>query len=181
MVMVGKTKKQRNKRTEKQDKVFRFLSFSVFKSNKGVGLIEIIIAVAIINLAFFSLSQLGVSALRVLREEKRAVEASYLAQETIEAVRNVRDQNWANISGLSMGADYHPVISGSLQSWSLVSGSENINNYNRKIVITNAQRDVNDKIVSSGGTDDPNTKKITATASWGSKKVEISTYVTNFR
>lgn len=158
-----------------------FQFFSLNETSKGVGLVEIIIAVAIINLAFFGLSQLGVLALRLLREEKQTIEAGYLAEEAIEAVRNVRDQGWNNISGLTMDAVYHPEISGLPQKWSLVSGAETINNYTRQIVIKNVQRDAFDKIIESGGTDDPNTKKITVIVSRDGKSIGFSTYITNFR
>ena len=46
-------------------------------------------------------------------------------------------------------------------------------------------RDGTDNIVESGGADDPNTKKVTATVSWEergrSHSIELITYLTNWR
>jgi len=51
-------------------------------------------------------------------------------------------------------------------------------------VVEDVGRDGNDDIVASGGTPDPNTKKVTATVSWTestqSKQVVLTTYITNF-
>jgi len=46
-------------------------------------------------------------------------------------------------------------------------------------------RDSNSNIVESGGTNDPNTKKVTVTVSWEERgrdhKLEIFTYLTNWK
>src|SRR5581483_10297635 len=50
--------------------------------------------------------------------------------------------------------------------WSLASGTETINGYTRSIVISDVFRDATGKIVTTGGTLDPSTKKIVVTLSW---------------
>ena len=82
-------------------------------ANKGFGIIEIIIVIAVLAGAMFAFAQMAAISLKALREEKKSLEAVYLAQETIEAVRAVRDAGWADISSLTAGGDYYPQIYGS--------------------------------------------------------------------
>lgn len=148
---------------------------------KGFGIIEIIIVIAILAGAMFTFAQMATISLKALREEKKAVEASYLAQEAIEAVRAVRDSGWANISSLTAEADYYPQISGS--AWVLAGGIETIGEYSRKIIVSDVSRDpATDDIEASYNpiNDDPSTQKLTAEVSWGSKSFTLVTYITNF-
>lgn len=146
----------------------------------GFGIIEIIIVIAVLAGAMFVFAQMAAISLKALREEKKAVEASYLAQEAIEAVRAVRDSGWTNISSLTAGADYYPQISGS--AWVLTGGVDSIGEYSRKIIVNNVSRDGNDDIeaVYVADNNDPNTKKLTVTVSWDSKSVVLMTYITDF-
>lgn len=151
------------------------------RAKQGFGIIEIIIVIAVLAGAMFAFAQMATISLKALREEKKAVEASYLAQEAIEAVRAVRDSGWANISSLTAGNNYYPQISGS--AWILTGGVGTVGDYSRKIVISNVSRDpATDDIEASYNYDhnDANTKKITATVSWDSKNITLVTYITNF-
>ncbi len=57
------------------------------------------------------------------------------------------------------------------------------NLYTRIVIVEAVSRDANDDIA-AGGTEDPSTKKVTATVSWQdagrSKEVVLTTYITNF-
>lgn len=159
---------------------FQLLTGARASRERGFGIIEIIIAITIMSLALFSISQISVLTIKKNTENKESLKALYLAEEGLEAARSARDQSWSlNIAAKTMGSPYYPVISG--DKWTLSASNpgaiEGI--YSRQTVISNTSRDVNDNIVSSGGTDDPNTKKITATISWGSKDITLETYITN--
>lgn len=155
-------------------------------NSKGVGIIEIIVVVAIAGIALFGISGVSSYALGVMNDRKALLEASYLVEEGIEAARSVRDESWSsNIAGLTMGANYYPVVSGS--KWILSATNPGLINgrYARRAVFENVNRDGSDNIVTSGGTLDANTKKVTVYVGWpsrsGTQEINIVTYVTNWR
>jgi len=159
---------------------------------KGASIIEILIVIAIIVIALVTLLGVATFSLSISISIKETARANNLAQETIEAVRNFRDGiAWNNddpqnkydgLGVVNTGVAYHPEKSSDTPSkWQLIQGEETINGFTRKVVFYNVQRDINDNIVELGGTNDLNTKKVTVTVSWEGKKVEISTYLTNWK
>lgn len=154
----------------------------VRKSERGVGIIDILISIAVITLAFWSFSQLAVLGVRVKREAERREAAIYLAEEGIEAVRLLRDESWsAYIASLNAGVDYFPVISGT--QWVLEANDPGVISglYTRTVRFESVDRDANDDIVSSG-TLDPDTREVTVSVGWDNpqKEFQITTYLTNF-
>lgn len=159
---------------------FNFQLSTCASRERGFGIIEIIVAVSVISIALFGISQLSLLYIKQGNQNKNYLKALYLAEESLEAARSVRDQSWTtNIASLTMGANYYPIISSN--KWILGATNPGMieNIYNRQIKIENVSRNTNDNIVSSGGTDDPNTKKITTTVSWNGKNVTLTTYLTN--
>ena len=155
---------------------------------KGISVVEILVAItilAVVSVAFISLVS---TSFKIIYLTRQNIEADSIARETVEAVRGFRDQTDWGVNGLgiiSFGSDYHPeIISGPPSQWSLALGEEIINEFTRKIVFERVYRDVNDNI-SSSGTEDTDTKKITVTVSWqrGSQnyQTEIITYFTNWQ
>lgn len=147
-----------------------------------MGLIEIILVVAIISTSFFMIGQLGFMSIKASKDRADRVRALAVAEEGIEAVRTIRDAGWtANIAPLTFGATYY--VATSSNQWVLTGTNPGpINNiYTRTAVIDNVLRDINDDIVTIGGTDDPGTKKVTMTVTWGTpaKTLELMTYITN--
>lgn len=158
-----------------------------FLPQKGIGIIEIIIAVAILGLAFFAIFEGVFFYLRSFDKVEESVKASYLAQEAMEAVRSFRkEKTWSGPEGIvsiANGADYYPSIAAG--EWILLSGQESIDGvYTRKIVFEPVSRDANDdiEIVYNPANDDPGARKITAEVSWngGTKTTALVTYITNF-
>jgi len=154
-------------------------------NKKGISIIEILIVIAIIVIALISLLGLVVFSLRISTLIKETTQANNLAQETLEAVRNFRDgTDWDTdgLGALTTGIAYHPEKSGDVPpKWQLILGEETVDGFVKKVEFENVNRDGNDNIVDSGGVDDPDTKKVTVTISWKDKKVEIVTYLTNWR
>jgi len=157
----------------------------IIEKKSGFGLVEILVAITIIGLSLSALAGLGNFALKIQNRLKKNITASYLAAETIEAARAIKDEDWTIISGLSVGSSFHPTQSGLPAKWSMTAGSELINGFTRQIVFADVYRDSNDDIVDSAATLDPNTKKITATISWSdqgqSQQVLLSTYIVNWK
>jgi len=160
-------------------------------NKKGISIIEILVAITIITIGLFSLFSLTNFSLKARSHNERNIMAVNLSSEMIEAVRIVRDENWNNISGLTMGVDYYPVQSGAAPDWQWVlqSGSESVlgGQYLRRVLFEDVSRDTNDDIedVYNFANDDSNTKKVTAKVSWTeagvSRQIEIVTYITNWR
>lgn len=159
-----------------------------YPGNKGISIIEILVAVVVIVVALTGLLGLASFSLRASSLLEQTAQANVIAQETIEAVRNFRDGTYWDAGGmgsLTTEADYYPQITGLPEKWQMAPGTETIGIFTRKVVLSGVQRDAFDNIVSSGGASDPKTKKIVATVFWQergkSHKVEITTYLTAWK
>lgn len=167
-----------------------------FGNKKGVSIIEILVVISIIVIALTSLLELVSFSLKISTLVKQTTQANLLAQETMEQGRNFRDGiNWNNddsnnqydgLGVVSLGIAYHLEKSSDIPSkWMLITGEETIDSFTRKVVFENVMRDGNYNIVFSGGTNDPNTKKVTVTVSWQERgvirQVKLVTYLTNWK
>ena len=155
------------------------------KKSKGVGLVEILIVLAVVGVGFLAIISFLIFSRGVTFQVARNTEAVALAEEAMEAVRGMRDEGWTvNIAPLTSGATYYPVVAADKWTLSSTDPGPISNLYTRTVVVEDVGRDGNDDIVASGGTPDPNTKKVTATVSWTestqSKQVVLTTYITNF-
>ena len=112
-----------------------------------------------------------------------------MIHETMEAVRNFRDNTTWDTDGLgtlTAGTDYYPeiVTVGTTTKWTMTAGTESIGDFTRKVVFDDVSRDTISYDIESTYNvlnDDPDTKKVTATLSWGNRSVEIISYLTNWR
>ncbi len=153
------------------------------KLQKGVSIIEVIIALSIIFIAFFSFLTLAQYSLKLQDQSKSKLEAINIATETIEATRSVRNEDWDKFTSLSLDTPYYPVILSN--KWTLSSTNPGLINgvYDRWVIIEKVYRDVDDNI-SSSGTEDSQTKKITAFVEWNDrnqiKQIDLITYLTNW-
>lgn len=152
------------------------------RHSKGFGLIEIIIGSAILTISLIAVSTYFQKSLQLSQDSAKTVQASFLLEEGIEVAKFFRDTSWQNISGLTVGTSYFLQFDGT--KWATTSSNIFVDGvFERKLVIDSVARDANDDIVSSGGTDDADTKKTTVSVSWlgrnGTTTKSISTYLTN--
>lgn len=152
--------------------------------NKGLGMVEMIVVIAVILVTFTSILQLFRFQIRAEYSKREELKAYALLAESIEAVRSVRDDGWSNLSLLIIGADYYPVILSG--AWALSTNDPGpFDGYSRWIVLSSVLRDANDNIVSAGGTIDEGTLQISAYTEWQSggdtKTKSLTTYLTNWR
>jgi hypothetical protein len=154
------------------------------KINKGVGVVESLIAISIV-----SFSLLGVIAaynffISAAMTHGDMVKAVFLAEEGQEVVRLLRDQGWASIEVLGLNVNYFLAFDETEKSWALVTDSNVIDEiFERTVVFESVSRDINDKIVLSGGTLDPDIRKVEVRVSWNkagrqNEKV-LTTYISN--
>lgn len=155
------------------------------QKQKGIGIIEIIICLSIITIAFWGFLELNKYNLKIQEQSQGKTEALNLAEESIEAVRSIRNKNWNDLAILTSDTNYYPVLSGN--SWTLNAINPGLinNKYNRWVVLEKVYRDSNSNIVSSGGTEDLKTKKITSFVEWTShgqtNQVNLVIYLTKWR
>lgn len=163
----------------------RHILLNAKKSRQGIGIVEIMTAVALAAIFFTAIYQLVIFSLRATGKNVRGFEALYLAKEGVEAVRFAKNESWTlNIAPLANAATYYPVISGGEWTLSTVNPGPINGVYTRTVTLQEVRRDVNDDI-SAAGTVDSGTRKVTVKVTWtetGGAHAEkiIETYVTDF-
>lgn len=163
------------------------------KSIEGISTIEILIVVAFISIGLTGLLGVISYSLRVSTLVKENTQANFIAQETLEAVRNFRDGTDWDTNGLrdyilpaaTTSGPYYPELDTAFDppKWKLASGTETIDGFTRKIVFEKVSRDGNDNIEQTYNLirDDPNTRKVIITISWVDKGIKLVTYLTNWK
>ncbi|MBI1998943.1 MAG: prepilin-type N-terminal cleavage/methylation domain-containing protein [Parcubacteria group bacterium] len=155
----------------------------------GFGLIEILIAIAIIGVALTTLSGVILSAFRVTDDDVSRVQAEFLAGEGLEVARLLRDTGWeANIALLVKGTLYYPIFDSVAGVWAVAESAPAPidGTFSRVLVFENAyRRDSDDDIVPQSDpiskTLDTGTVGVVSRVSWrgrtGDSVVEKKTYL----
>lgn len=151
------------------------------KAQLGFSVVEIILAAAIFLIfssgAIFLILQ-GLDSNRLAEEETIAHQ---YATEGIEAVRSIRNQNYSSVANTAAIG----IVRNGSGLWELSGTNNTFGKYTRVLSIESVGRDGSDTIMSSGGTPDPSTKKVTATVTWNvtpsrTNSVVLTTYLTNW-
>jgi len=168
------------------------------QSQKGGLLVEIVVVVGIIVSSLAAILGGATTFLVTSQIVQQTSQATALAQEGLEIVRNYRDGTVWAVDGLGspaivVGTEYHPIISSGewrFDPFDPAPGLGTIGEFTRKIVFSNVYRDIpsppgsGDIDTTGGGTLDPDTVKATVTVSWQerqrSHKVELEAYFTNW-
>ncbi len=137
------------------------------------------IAVALFMIIAGGLAILAVGSPLSVHEDQKRMQASHLLTESFEAVKSIRSNDWANITNGD-----HGLASGS-GAWSFSGASDTYEGITRVINVANVQRDAFGDIVTSGGTNDPDSKEVTITISWSpfedvDRTLELKTYIHNY-
>ena len=154
-------------------------------NNQGLGLVELIVAMGVFMIVA-STGVIGVlSSFSINRLGDEQTEASLYAQEGIEAVRSIKNQNWSTFTGTDCDGTPTCGLSSSGNSWSY-SGTSNTNDkFTRTITVEDVSRDTSGNIVETGGTNDEDTKKLTSTVTWNfsssrSNTSSVVEYISNW-
>ena len=111
------------------------------------------------------------------------VQATFLENEGLEAVRILRDNGWTtNVASQTSGTPFYLFWDGT--TWVATSTNIYIDKiFERTVVLQNVNRDGSKNIVSSGGTLVANTRKVTISVSWrfgnATSTQSLSNYLTN--
>lgn len=138
---------------------------------RGISAVEVLIGVSILAVVFTAISFSIMQFVNTSRDVAERTQALFLAEETFEMVRFIRDEKWSHITDLSDGTTYYLQVSGGDIATSTTP--EVIDQYTRSFIIESVERDGNDDIVTSG-TPDNNSKYITATVTWGNPVRSVS-------
>ncbi len=151
----------------------------------GISIIEVIVAMALFSI----IAVVGVVTItgsfttnRLGEEQTRATAFS---QAGLEAARSIKNQGW-DTDFIATNCTGGCGVNSGGGSW-VWSGVNNTSGpLTRQIVVQNVNRDVSGNIVTVGGTNDPDTKKVISTVTWNfsptrSNQVQLSTYLSNFR
>ncbi|PIT89469.1 MAG: hypothetical protein COU27_00180, partial [Candidatus Levybacteria bacterium CG10_big_fil_rev_8_21_14_0_10_36_7] len=135
----------------------------------GFGSIEILVASAIISVAFVGLMTTATMSLRILDLSTNRLKASFLLEEGLEATKVIRDNGWTTALGsMDPFQTYYFVFEDF--TWKSTSVNTFIDGvYERKIVVPNRiQREIGtDDIVLSGSPySDLGTRGFTYVVSW---------------
>lgn len=153
------------------------------KTLAGFSLIEIIIASSILLLTVVSIFSAFALALSTSSKNTAKVQAAFLLEEGHEALRNMRDFGFdANIAPLTNGTNYRLVWENN--RWQSTTTNTFIDGkFDRFFSLSAVGRDADHNIVSSGGTVDANTKKVTVSVSWSNGQATttktMESYVSN--
>lgn len=156
--------------------------------NQAFVLIEVLVACSIISIITFSLINAATKGIQLSELALRQTQANFLLEEGGEAVKSIRDTDWANISPsiITIGTTYYLSYNIST-NWSLSTSSSSPNNpidlFTRTIIFSAVYRDATTQDIVTGGTLDPGTEKVTITVSWpasiGTSSKTLSFYISN--
>lgn len=153
------------------------------QTKTGFALAEAVISISVLAIVLTLLGVVGSNLLRTSLDNTARVQAAYLSEEGLEAVRLIRDGGWTtNIAPYASGSTFYLYFDG--VGWNATSTNTFIDStFERSVTLNEVRRDSSQRIVSSGGTVDPNIKKITVTVSWNSRGAtstrSVSTYLAN--
>lgn len=151
---------------------------------KGYSLVELLVAMGVFGVLVTALFSGFIATREGKPQQERRFEAITIFQETVEALRVIREQGWDTVATNGV---YYPIQT--LTSWALSPGVETINaalGLTRSLEIGDVFRDSSGDIVASGGVLDPSTKAVIITISWSqplvssySHTIYLSRYLDN--
>lgn len=153
--------------------------------NKGFFLVEVVVATGVIAVTLILLLSTIQNSVEISQRSMERSMASYALEEGAEAIKAIRNNSFATyIATLTAGTTYY--LSWSSNAWTTTTSPQTVGIFTRTIVMSDVSRDSTTKdIVTSGGTNDVNTKKFTVTVTWTpqgtttSKSEELSFYISN--
>jgi type II secretory pathway pseudopilin PulG len=149
----------------------------------GQSIIEVMVAVAILTIIAATGVVAILGSLNTTRLAEEETQATTYAMEGVEAVQSIRNQDWDNITAGTYG------LAKSGNVWSFSGSSDDPDGtakFTRVVTVADVSRDSNGAIVTSGGTDDEETKQLTVVVSWNfnaarANSVDMVSLVTNWQ
>lgn len=134
---------------------------------KGISIIEVIIASSIISLSIISISVVYGNFITLSVQNTQKVQANFLLNEGVEAIKTMRGEAWSNIASTTAGVLNY--FSWSTNVWRGTTTPVVIDNtFTRTFVVSPVYRDVStfNILPDTSGTLDPGTRKVDIAVSW---------------
>lgn len=153
------------------------------KKNKGISLVEVLVASAIILIVVVSMFAVYSIMARFSISNTTRIQAVMLAEEGVDILRTMKDESFDTyIDDLDNDEDYYFEWNGTLfVSTTTPSMIDNV--FYRSFRLSAVERDSNFDIVESGGTVDSDTRKADIYVSWrennATTTISVETYVHN--
>lgn len=156
------------------------------KNNKGFGLMEVVVGIAIIAAVLTGLFTAFTKYFHSGVSNTPRVKATIISEEGVEAIRYMRDKGWsANIDSLSTDTKYYLEYATS-SGWSASANNPGyvMDKFDRSFVLKDVYRDSSTDDIDPSGSDlDPNTLKFIVSVSWkngnSTSTVKTKSYITN--
>jgi len=159
------------------------------RNEKGQILAEILVAVVLAGIIIGGISATTGTSIITGSKIRETTSAVSFIQELMEGVKSISESSWLTLycppSGScpgNKGSPNHYYLNYVGGMWQVQSGEKNISvegvNYSYYFYIENVNRDSSGNIISSGGTEDPSTQKITIVANWPpNSSISMSEYL----
>ncbi len=153
------------------------------KKQKGVSIIEVVIASAIISVFIITVSSVYTSLMQLSFANINKTQAIFLLDEGLESLKVMRSYSWSTIASSTPNTDYYLIWQNN--RWQATTTKVIIDGtFTRKFKVRDVYRDVNTlNIVYTGGVSDINSKIIDLQVSWNDRDAtntkEISFYIFN--
>jgi prepilin-type N-terminal cleavage/methylation domain-containing protein len=159
---------------------------SKLETRSGQSLIEVLIALLVGAIMVGAGATIIASVLRSNTHSLRAQVGTGLAKELLENVSVWSSSDWNNILALATTSANRYYLTTSTSPFSHATGTESITvgttTYTRYFYVDEVSRDAGDVLVSSGGTNDPSTRRVTVVFRWPQSSTNtIATYLTRSR
>jgi hypothetical protein len=153
------------------------------KLSRGLSIIELVLATAIISAFLIAVIFSFTSLLKLAFSNVKTVKAVFLAEEGVEVVKYLKDVSWENNINLLVSngtKGYHLNFTG--LGWEISEDNIFIDgSFERIFVLENVYRDESSgQIVESGGSLDAGAKKLTVYISWLSGGATSTRYISTY-
>lgn len=155
-------------------------------AHKGFSLVELVVAIGIFLVLGTGITYLATGSYTYFTGTGDTRLQERFAQDALETLDIIKDRSWSDIEsndgGDSVGETGGVRIDKDANGdWVISSGSETRGAFTRYIYISTVQRNSNDEIVTSGGIDDPSTKKVVVVIrATGLTDYHVESYLNNW-
>lgn len=150
---------------------------------KGISLIEVVLAVGIISGAIIYVAQAYGGFVSASVGNMSKVQATFLLDEGVEAIKTIRGEKWSNIASTTDYTPYYLAWNANLIKWQISTTSQVTDDiFYRTIVFEPVTRDGNFNILAAttSGTIDEGTKKANLSVEWNEKGATSTRSITMY-